>query len=418
MRSRISIYSIVVLLWIPARLLAQVTGDDTGTISDSAGPGGPRVTVPIKKPGIGSEPAATTETDDRFGGSFTKQPHADFVLRQASNCTGMFDGHTGCPLSVEISASEDDDQGLRTASLDVLTRQPATIAHTRFTGLFTTQGSLTLGSRGLDILTTSRDASAVSGESTDPDALSEQQPGATPPKVRHTGFKALVYDTAADFKAFPRRRSTWVILGIGGALALAVHPADDHVTQELSDSETAKDVFVAGKYLGGVPVQAGLAAGLFIVGRYVMHPDPSGSRTNKVSHLGFDLMRGLIVSQALTQAIKVTVRRDRPTGECCAFPSGHASAAFATAAILERHFGYRGAWPTWIIAAYVAASRLADNRHFLSDVMFGSALGVASGWTVVGRHGRSDYTLVPVPIRGGVMISLVRRERTEAQSAR
>jgi len=112
------------------------------------------------------------------------------------------------------------------------------------------------------------------------------------------------------------------------------------------------------------------------------------------------------------------VRRDRPTGECCAFPSGHASAAFATAAILERHFGYRGAWPTWIIAAYVAASRLADNRHFLSDVMFGSALGVASGWTVVGRHGRSDYTLVPVPIRGGVMISLVRRERTEAQSAR
>jgi membrane-associated phospholipid phosphatase len=88
-------------------------------------------------------------------------------------------------------------------------------------------------------------------------------------------------------------------------------------------------------------------------------------------------MRGLIVSQALTQGIKVTVRRDRPTGECCAFPSGHASAAFATAAILERHFGYRGAWPTWIIAAYVAASRLADNRHFLSDVMFGSALGVA-----------------------------------------
>ena len=388
MRSRISIYSIVVLLWIPARLLAQVTGDDAGTISDSAGPGGPRVTVPIKKPGIGSEPAARTGTDDRFGGSFPKQPHANFVLRQASDCTGVFDGHTGCPLSVEIGASED-------------------------TGLFTTQGSLTLGSRGLDILTTSRDASAVSGEATDPDALSEQQPGATPPKVRHTGFKALVYDTGADFKAFPRRRSTWVILGIGGALALAVHPVDDDVTKDLSDSEGAKDFFVAGKYLGGVPVQAGLAAGLFIVGRYVMHPDPSGSRTNKVSHLGFDLMRGLIVSQALTQAIKVTVRRDRPTGECCAFPSGHASAAFATASILERHFGYRGAWPTWIIAAYVAASRLVDNRHFLSDVMFGSALGVASGWTVVGRHGRSDYTLVPMPTYGGVMISLVRGARTE-----
>jgi hypothetical protein len=265
MRGRISICSIVVLLWIPAPLLAQVTGDDTGTISDSAGPVVPRDTVPIKKPGIGSEPAATTGTHDRFGGSFTKQPHADFVLRQASNCTGVFDGHTSCPLSVEIGASEDDDQGFRTASLDVLTRQPASIAHTRFTGLFTTQGRLTLGSRGLDILTTSRDASGVSGEPTDPDVLSKQQPGATPPKVRHTGFKALVYDTAADFKTFPRRRSTWVILGIGGAAAALAHPIDDDVTEHLVGSEGAKDVFAAGKYIGSVPVQAGLAAGLFIV---------------------------------------------------------------------------------------------------------------------------------------------------------
>jgi membrane-associated phospholipid phosphatase len=129
-------------------------------------------------------------------------------------------------------------------------------------------------------------------------------------------------------------------------------------------------------------------------------------------------MRGLIVSQGLTQAIKFAAQRDRPDGECCAFPSGHASAAFATASILERHFGYRGAWPTWLIAAYVGASRLADNRHFLSDVLFGSALGVASGWTVVGRHGRQDYTLVPVPTRVGVMISLVRKAHTEADPER
>jgi hypothetical protein len=282
-------------------------------------------------------------------------------------------------------------------------------------GMFTMGSLLPVGSDTVPIV--ANDAGVLS-ESRDLEPDSQQQPGATHPKPRHTGFKALVYDTAADFKAFPRRRSTWVILGIGGVAALAVHPADDHVTKELSESEGAKDVFAAGKYIGSVPVQAGLAAGLFIVGRYVMQPGPGGSRTNKVSHLGFDLMRGLIVSQSLTQAIKVVGQRDRPNGECCAFPSGHASAAFATASILERHFGYRGAWPTWLIAAYVGASRLTDNRHFISDVVFGSALGVASGWTVVGRHGRSDYTLVPVPIRNGVMISLVRRAPSESQSDR
>src|SRR5262245_23643071 len=120
------------------------------------------------------------------------------------------------------------------------------------------------------------------------------------------------------------------------------------------------------------------------------------------------MFRAIIVSQVLTQAIKFSTQRDRPTGECCAFPSGHASAAFATAAVLERHFGYRGAWPTMVVASYVAASRLHDNRHFASDVVFGSALGIASGWTVVGRHGRSGYAMVPVPIRGGMMIVVTR----------
>jgi hypothetical protein len=40
----------------------------------------------------------------------------------------------------------------------------------------------------------------------------------------------VVKDTAHDFVAFPRRKSTWTILGIGGAAALATHPAD-HYTE-------------------------------------------------------------------------------------------------------------------------------------------------------------------------------------------
>jgi hypothetical protein len=60
------------------------------------------------------------------------------------------------------------------------------------------------------------------------------------------------------------------------------------------------------------------------------------------------------------------------------------------------------------IAAYVGMSRLHDNRHFVSDVLFGGALGVASGWTVVGRHGRSSYAVMPVPVPGGFMVRLSR----------
>ena len=238
-------------------------------------------------------------------------------------------------------------------------------------------------------------------------ALCQTPSAQPPPEPQHTGLAALVYTTAADFKALPRRRSTWVILAIGGAAAAAAHPADDSANNRLVGSPAVSRLFAPGKWIGSAYVQAGTAVGLYTIGRYVL-PRPGEAKTNKISHLGFDLLRAGIVSQVMTQGIKLAVRRDRPTGECCAFPSGHSASAFASASVIERHFGYRGALPTYVIAGYVAASRLHDNRHFLSDVLFGAGVGIASGWTVVGRHGRSDYTLMPVPIRGGAALMVTR----------
>jgi membrane-associated phospholipid phosphatase len=233
-----------------------------------------------------------------------------------------------------------------------------------------------------------------------------------PAEPAHTGFKALVLETARDFKTYPRRQSTWVMLGIGGAAAALAHPVDDEVNARLAGSDAAGKFFAPGKYIGSFYTQVGVATGLYVVGRYVIPHADGAPKTNKVSHIGFDMLRALIVSQTLTQGIKIAVRRDRPTGECCAFPSGHASATFATAAVIERHFGYRGSWPMFLIASYVATSRLHDNRHFLSDVLFGGAIGVSSGWTVVGRHGRSQFALTPMPVRGGMMVAVTRESPT------
>ena len=225
-----------------------------------------------------------------------------------------------------------------------------------------------------------------------------------PPEPHHTGLSALVRSTASDFGAFPRRKSTWVILGIGAGAAALAYPFDDELNEEFKEADGLRKVLTPGKYLGYAWVQGGAAVGLYVIGRFAMEPD-SGSHSNKVAHLGFDLLRANLLTQAFTYGIKVAVQRDRPTGECCAFPSGHASVTFATAAVLERHFGYRASWPMFAIAGYVSASRLTDNRHFLSDVLFGSALGMASGWTVVGRHGRDSFVLLPVPARGGIAVA-------------
>jgi membrane-associated phospholipid phosphatase len=120
------------------------------------------------------------------------------------------------------------------------------------------------------------------------------------------------------------------------------------------------------------------------------------------------MMRAQIVSQVVVHGMKYSLRRDRPTGECCSFPSGHAATAFALASVLERHLGYRASWPALVGATYVATSRLVDDRHFLSDVLMGAGVGTAAGWTVVGTRGRSEYALQPVPVKGGMMLAFTR----------
>jgi membrane-associated phospholipid phosphatase len=224
------------------------------------------------------------------------------------------------------------------------------------------------------------------------------------PPPRRSGFSVLIRTTGSDFATFPRRQSTWVILAIGGGAAAMARPFDVELNEQLKDADGLRAVLRPGKYLGYAWVQGGAAAGIYLIGRYAMARPPGGG-TNKVAHLGFDLVRANLITQGLTYGIKYAVQRNRPTGECCSFPSGHASVTFATAAVLERHLGYRASWPMFVIAGAVSASRLTDNRHYLSDVLFGSALGMAAGWTVVGRHGRDDFAIFPVPLRRGVALS-------------
>ncbi len=239
----------------------------------------------------------------------------------------------------------------------------------------------------------------------DVEQLMPQGAAQKPPPTQHTGFGALVRGVASDYATFPRRKSTYVILAIGGAAAALAHPVDDNVAEGVVDKDGLRKAFVLGKYLGATYTLSAVAVGTYVYGRY-FHKVAEG-QSNKISHMGFDMIRGIILTEGLTQAIKIAVRRDRPNGQCCSFPSGHASVTFAIASILERHFGYRAAWPTFVIGGYVAASRLFDSKHFVSDVLFGSALGIASGWTVVGRHGRNEFAMIPTPRRGGMGVTFV-----------
>ena len=228
------------------------------------------------------------------------------------------------------------------------------------------------------------------------------------PEHAHTGWATLLKDTGRDFLAFPRRKSTWTLLGIGAAAALAAHPGDDYVETHIVGNNSADRFFSVGKWAGSAYVQIGSGVGMWAVSRYIVAPATDESQTNRFSELGFDLIRAQIVSQVVVEGMKRSIGRDRPSGECCSFPSGHAATAFAVASVLERHLGYRASWPALVGATYVATSRLVDHRHFVSDVLMGAGVGTAVGWTVVGTRGRSGYAMQPVPVKGGMLIAFTR----------
>ena len=119
-----------------------------------------------------------------------------------------------------------------------------------------------------------------------------------------------------------------------------------------------------------------------------------------------------ILSQAYAQALKFTVQRERPDdSNNVSFPSGHSASAFATATVLQRHYGWKVGVPATVLAAYVATARVHDNKHYLSDVVFGAALGIAAQRTVTLHSRRYDMAMVPAAGTGYASLTMTLRPR-------
>lgn len=92
-------------------------------------------------------------------------------------------------------------------------------------------------------------------------------------------------------------------------------------------------------------------------------------------------------------------------GKNLAFPSGHACLAFANAAALGLLLP-RGRWAFYVIAAVTAFERVAENAHYVSDVVAGAVLGVAGvylvRWVLAGFTGGPAATL-PEPKPGSAI---------------
>jgi membrane-associated phospholipid phosphatase len=81
------------------------------------------------------------------------------------------------------------------------------------------------------------------------------------------------------------------------------------------------------------------------------------------------------------QILKRGINETRPDGSDYSFPSGHTTVAFFGARMLDKEF--RKTHPWLVVGAYSIATatgvlRVANNKHWASDVFVGAGLGIAS----------------------------------------
>jgi PAP2 superfamily protein len=228
-----------------------------------------------------------------------------------------------------------------------------------------------------------------------PASLDAQPAQASPGGLPLPGLGAVVKEMPRDVWRF-LSVDTAIVLGAGGAAAGIAHIWDDDLKSEVENSPQLNDALAPGHTYGAFGVQALIGVGMYGVGWL--------SDSSSLAVTGADIMRAQLVSQVWVQAIKFTAQRTRPDGSNDqSFPSGHSASAFATAAVLHRHYGWKAGIPAYLAAGYVATARVHDNRHYLSDVVFGAAMGFAGERTVM-RSGR--YTVRFVPAAGPQMASL------------
>jgi membrane-associated phospholipid phosphatase len=224
------------------------------------------------------------------------------------------------------------------------------------------------------------------------------QPEPVPPV--HTGMRTMVSALIQDIKSLPSKENLTIGI-VGGGFAVGALPLDSTINaRAIGQSARTTRIFAPGQYIGDTPEQIAFSIGAWAFGRLMNKP--------RVAHLGMDLLRAQAVSEFLVEPIKFATHRERPDGSNYqSFPSGHASVTFAAAAVLQRHLGWKRSLAAYAVATYVAAARLQENRHYLSDVVFGAAVGTIAGRTVT-RHGRENWTFVPIAVPGGGGIGLTK----------
>jgi membrane-associated phospholipid phosphatase len=200
-------------------------------------------------------------------------------------------------------------------------------------------------------------------------------PTAAPEKVPTLAScgRAFLPDIADGTKRiFSRDNAPLALIGLGlTGLAFTVdHRVQDYFQEKKPMEHSASTGDKIGQ--GLVPVGVGLA----LLGAGELWDD------KKLADTGIVTLEALLVNGIATEGLKYATSRERPNGDNDkSFPSGHASMTATLAASVSEMYDWdlRIAVPLYMVTAFVGASMIQANEHYLSDVIAGVTLGTLVG---------------------------------------
>lgn len=112
------------------------------------------------------------------------------------------------------------------------------------------------------------------------------------------------------------------------------------------------------------------------------------------------------VTAGATLILKYSVKEWRPDkSNQHSFPSGHSAVSFASAAYLQRRYGWIWGGPAYAVAAYVGWGRCFAKKHYWYDVLAGAAIGAGSAY-IFTRPFAQKHELQIMPVTDGENIGV------------
>jgi membrane-associated phospholipid phosphatase len=240
------------------------------------------------------------------------------------------------------------------------------------------------------------------------------------PELNKTYLKSYWHDTK-NFVISPIKWGTkqWIELGVVTGVGVLAYTQDEKIQNYFTGHQTRTADNLA-KYIFE-PFGNGKATSVIIGGLYL------GGRLAKDKRLaGTSLMaaKAFIVSSVCTQIVKQLAHRHRPfqdalpdhanwdgplsSYEYASFPSGHSTAAFSLATVFAMEYSSTVWVPVlaYTMATGTAVSRLYDNKHWVSDVVIGSALGFVTGRFMWKQSRKGNNRLLILPSAGTHTVSV------------